>query len=219
MGGEIKFMRRKKIKKITKLSQYEWGMYFGSYLKIAEVGLEELRSKKYVKAGFDRMFFYDQKLLLIPIIWNLKHSIEIAVKALGINIDKQYLQSHDLDKLIADLLQTIKRLNIKNDLSQKTIQRFAEIIYKYYKCEFWDKKFIKTGNIEDVQNDLFRYPENTASFQIDLQILQNIPFNDELGYSRETEELFEDMKELRILFGALGNRIDNIMWKKRKQTV
>ncbi|MBU1130174.1 hypothetical protein KKE45_02530 [Patescibacteria group bacterium] len=209
-------MSRKKIKKVTKLSKYEWMIYAKSYLKMAEVGLEELRCKKYVKKGLDHMFFYKQKWLLIPIIWNLKHALELAVKTLGIGIDKQYLQSHDSGKLAKNLLQTIKKLNIINDLKPKTIQRFAEIIFKYYRCEFWDKKFIKTDTVLDIQNDIFRYPENTASFQINLQILQDIPFNEENGYSHETEELSQDIKELGNLFGALNNRIRNVMLKKIK---
>ncbi len=193
-------MRAKKSKKIaTKVSWYEWIIYAQSYLKMAEIGVRELEDQNYVKRGMDRYFFYENKLLLIPIIWNFKHAIELVIKTLGIAVDKQYLKNHDFVELRDDLKQSLQKLKIKKI---EKIEDLVEIIDKYYRCEFWDKKIIKTGTILDVENDIFRYPENRAFFFFDPQMLKDIS-------SRETEDLSDDIKKLKsllfILIGQIGH--------------
>ena len=200
-------------KETTRLSKYDWMMYARSYLKMAQIGIEELKNQKYIDPGLDRIFFYEEKLILIPVIWNLKHAIELIIKTLGITIDKQYFTEHNLDILKVDLEKSLKELGIEKP---KKIEDLAIIIDKYYKCEFWNKKLIKTGNVFDVKNDIFRYPESKTSFKSNiLQILKDIPFNDEARYSRETEELSDDIKELKSLLGIISAQIERSKFKRK----
>ena len=204
---------KEKKKKVIKLTKYDWYIYAISYLKMAEIGIEELKNRNYVKRGFDEIFFYENKWLLIPIIWNLKHAMELVVKTLGITIDKQYIREHDLAMLSDDLNQLLKKIGIEKP---DKIEELAMIILKYYKCEFWDKKLVKAGSVSDISNDIFRFPESKEFFKSDmLQILKDIPFNDELGYSRETEELSEDIKKLGSLFGIINAQTERSKFNKK----
>lgn len=210
-------MSLEKLKSKTNLSKYEWLVYSRAFLKMADIGMEEFKGKKYVKRGLDDYFHYDKyKYLLIPIIWNFKHAIELVVKTLGVAIDKQYLKNHDLTVLKNDLKQLLRELKIKK---QEKFEDLAEIIDKYYRCEFWDKKIIRTGTILDVDNDIFRYPENKAPFFFDWQILKDIPLvalKNGTRYSRETEELSDDIKKLESLLVILDNQIEHSKFIKKK---
>jgi len=130
------------VKKNTKLSKYEWIIFAGSYLKIAQIALDEMEYKNYMKSGFDKLFFYEGKQLLISIIWNFKHA-----------------------------------------------------------------KIVASGTLLDAQNDLFRYPDNTASFTLNLQMFRDI-------VSRETDELHDDIEKLKSLLGILDNQITQAKSKK-----
>ncbi len=183
--------------RITNLSKYEWMSYATSYLSMARIGIEELISQNYIrKTSFEHLFSYENKGLLIPIIYNIKHAIEIIVKSLGININKQYLISHDLNDLANDL--KIKMPEIKKP---KIVNEFSVIINKYYKCEFWDKKLINTAKILDVKNDIFRFPDNSAAFVIDLEVLKTINCN-------EIQELQDDIRIANQYLGIINSQIN-----------
>lgn len=172
-------------------------IFVQSYLCLAKIGLKELTSRNYArKTSFEYSFCYENKWLLISVIYNIKHAIEIVVKSLGVSIDKQYLKSHDLNALISDLKVKVPQIK-----KQDKINELAIIVNKYYKCEFWNKKIITTGSVFDLQNDVFRYPDNTVSFVVDLQAFETI------GY-KEIKELLEDIEKLERLLGIIDSQIE-----------
>ena len=166
--------------------------------------------------GLDPLFFYEEKWLLVPIVWNLKHAIELIVKTLNITVNKQYLMKHDLAMLSDDLKESLQKLKIKKP---EKVEDLAIIIDKYYKCEFWDKKLIKEDTIFDIENDIFRYPESKMFLKSDIpQVLRDIPFNNEVVYSRETEEISEDIKKLGSLLGIISAQTERSKFNKKIKT-
>ena len=90
--------------------------------------------------------------MIIASIWNIKHGIELLIKALWININKEYLKKHNLDSLINNLEIKINNLCIKNHFNI-----LKKIVEKYYKCTFW------IPNCNDLNNEIFKYPESEIS--------------------------------------------------------
>lgn len=185
--------------KKTNLSKYEWINFTNAYLALARIGIEELCGRKYInkKHPFENIAIYENKVLLIPIIWNLKHAMEIIIKSLGIAIDKEYFNTHNTDDLMADLKQRIQALKI---FKQNKSDELVGLVYKYYKCEFWDKRIISDSVIFDIQNDIFRYPDNSATFILDASIFKSTS-------EKEIEELHSDVDIMYRLFHILHSQI------------
>jgi len=82
-----------------------WYRYCLAYLELAHIGIIELKNKNYQK-NFDlfaQSNIYTDKIVLVPIIWCLKHAIELLCKALTSRINKDFLPIHDNDELHEEL--------------------------------------------------------------------------------------------------------------------
>ncbi len=176
--------------------KYRWIFYAKSYLVLARIGIEELKKEHYnSETQYGTYWAYRCCLLLIPSIWNLKHGIELIVKSLCVSAGKGYLQSHDLKELRKELEDGLE--GIKN---KKYISDLANIIDKYYKCQFWEGKLIGGRQVFDKKNDIFRYPENVSTFPIDLKTFQNVT-------DEEIQELLDDMELLNRRLEVIGVQI------------
>lgn len=191
-----KIKKQKSSSEITERTRYEWVSFTRSYLSLARIGLEELKNKHYIrKCSFEYDFEYNNKHLLIPIIFNIKHSIELIIKSLGVNIDKKYAWGHNLKNLIKDLQSKMPKIK-----KQNKIKEFVKLVFKYYKCKFWSNKIVGQSDIIDRKNDIFRFPDNDANFILDLILFKNIS-------QKETDELLNDIKKLNALLGILSSQI------------
>lgn len=180
-------------------------LFTKSYLSLARIGLEELENEKYIrKIQFEYDYCYKNKLLLIPVLYNIQHAIELIVKSLGVSIDKTYLFTHNKEDLIQYFKDTMPKIDKKNK-----VEKLVELIYKYYKCEFWNKKIIKNSSVTDCQNDIFRFPDNSAKFNLNLEIFKGANL-------KETKELLEDIKKLCQILNTLNSQIhrNNKVYKK-----
>jgi len=187
----MKNTKSKNKEAVTNLSRYEWAWYAKSYLSLARIGINELEAQNYVrKRSFEYSFSYEYKHLLIPIIYNLKHSIEIIVKALNIGINKKFTPLHDSVYLNEVLQKSIKKEGM--GIQENKLDELGQIIEKYYKLEFWGRKLIATASILDSQNDIFRFPDNSANFILDLKTFKDVS-------RKETQELLDDIKKLNNL--------------------
>ncbi|KKR73063.1 MAG: hypothetical protein UU17_C0046G0003 [Candidatus Nomurabacteria bacterium GW2011_GWA1_40_8] len=138
----------------TSFSYHRWVWYVYGYLSLARIGIKKLEEENKIPStitSFENYFSYRKKYLLIPIIYNIKHAIEIINKALKI---------------------------------------------QDYKLEFWNRKLINTASVFDLQNDIFRFPDNSADFIFNSEILGNVS-------PKETKELLDDIKKLHSLLGII----------------
>lgn len=174
----------------TKPPSTDWIFIAKSYLALAYIGIEEIGQKEYcTKPSYlwrvSRQA-YDAKLLLIPIIWNIKHALELILKADSITFRKGYTKTHKLSDL-KDELKTI--LCINNAGEDKKFDEFANMIDKYYKIEVFNGMLIGNQTVFDVDNDIFRYPEgNKASFKLNVKLFEQAMDN-ELTELRDDIEL------------------------------
>lgn len=187
------------------------GIYILGYLGIAKISLTKLKDAKYLgksimKNKHHRTYPSGNKGLWIAIIFNLKHAIELIIKFYGIEIDRHYLQIHDINYLLEDLEE---KLVVEN--KREVLNRLKSIVEKYYKNEIFAD--IKLVNTVDKQNDIFRYADNSERIILDTDLFDRV--------SKKDIELIEnDIVFLRGLFFKRKNKVDFVpsikRWGKQK---
>lgn len=167
---------------------------------MARIGIEELEGRKYVRTtSFEYLFSYEKKLLLVSVLWNLKHSIELILKTLNVRLNRHFLKSHDITKLALSFEKSIQDSSWEIKKREK-IRGLAYLALKYRHLKFWQSKLIATGTVEDVKNDLFRYPDSSLRFELPLKELATIT-------PQNLRELKSDIGKLEQLFGILFHQI------------
>ncbi len=112
--------------------------------------------------------------MLMPVIFNLKHGIELYLKALimQVNTGQEYPTSHDLLKLLNQLILEIN--NNKYNIDLKLLdQDLREIIEQYY---FGLYAFALYKINPDIKNEAERYPEHINDNCYEIKDLYDINF-------------------------------------------
>jgi len=179
------------------IKKYEWISFARAYLSIAKIGIQELEYQRYAdsvgKNLFEYSISYRNKYLIIPVIWNLKHAIELILKSLGIYEDLKGKNGHNYFVILNEIL---KKENIK--YTKIEITNLAKIAVKYYKCEFLNKELFKENSIiTDSRNDIFRYPASHF-YSLELQNLKDIS---------DFTEINNDIQKLEFLLNEIDSRI------------
>lgn len=190
----------------------DWIIFSQSYLQIAKLACQELIEPKHNKRHNDSTFWkYHIEDLIIPIIYNIKHGIEIFIKTIGLIVDNKYEEGHDIHKLFDGLKQKIEKLNLKphtiecDKITQKDINNFPTHVDEIEKLvkEFYEIRFLKPGIrnnfvVCDSMNDIFRYPKNKAHVHINcLEVLSSFNIN-------KIEELRAKVEKLYELLNSVG---------------
>ena len=134
-------------------------------------------------------------------IWNLKHSIELLIKTLGINIDKEYFITHDLNELLKGLDEKLKNVNweIKTNKGREyRREQLKNIVKKYYECKIFAGK--KLTNTIDFANDIFRYIENKSKARINFQIFNELSI-------RDINSIDKDIQTLKFIFVKIDGEL------------
>ncbi|KKQ24348.1 MAG: hypothetical protein US40_C0005G0022 [Candidatus Roizmanbacteria bacterium GW2011_GWC2_37_13] len=182
--------------KKSEQTHYEWFFYAMSFLGLAKIGCRELINQKYRDKDFlteDLLYGAEEsnsRFLLIPIFFNVKHSLELFIKTVGVNIDGEYRDKHDLDYLLKDLKSRVKNLfknRNKNEIFQK-IEDLKSIVKKYFLYNFLENM----NPIRDYNNELFRYPSSKRGINISQEL--------EKFDSTKVGEILNDIKKIHILF-------------------
>jgi hypothetical protein len=93
------------------------------------------------------------------IIFNLKHGIELFLKALIMRTDsnEEYSQSHNLIELLNTEISIMKRKKVDNNAINILDKNVRFVIEKYYYGLY---AFSKNNNNPDINNEAERYPEH-----------------------------------------------------------
>lgn len=174
--------------KKSEQTHYEWIFYAMSFLGLAKIGCRELIDQKY-RDGSPLMedLLYGTKesnsrLLLISIFFNIKHALELFIKGVGVNIDGNYCNKHDLDYLLKDLESRVKNL-FKNRNDDKVFQKIEEL-------KSIMKKYI---SLEDYKNVFSRYPNSK---------IDNL-------YTAKVEEILSDTDKIHRLFFLIKGKVNS----------
>jgi len=143
-----------------------WYIFVNSYLMFSKIGCEQLQSKK-------KRLTTNKKYIVIAIIYNLKHSLEIILKAftrtLNKDIDKSD-QIHDIEKLFSSFKKKIPK---KDKTLNRQVDNLKKIITKYIELNFLNEYLKGCFLVNDIENKFLKYPENSAQITVDYEKLLN----------------------------------------------
>lgn len=194
----------------TKTWFLNWFKYFEAYLELARIGLLQLDEQKYPpETSFKKDAVYGDQILLIPIIWSLKHSVELLLKALHVRITQDFPSVHDNVQLHKETRKAFQKLGITDS---KLLEEFIIISDKYFKLKFWNSFVVLNSNIHDDMNDIFRYPESRVNFSLDIGELHKTTKENRL-------EIKKDIDSLNKLSLRLYSEITKAKIKKTKMIV
>jgi|GEM_PF-1106098 hypothetical protein len=205
----------------------DWWLFCDSYLSLSELACRELISHKYKmfnsngeEKGPIRFWAWN---LYIPMIYNLKHSIEIFLKYFLILIEdkipefgkdghdiekylKLFQKKHEIDrinKVIKKAYQDKRVLKYSLDYAEmetnyhkEWVENVATLSIKYFQCEDIKPK-IKDIGLRDVVNDGFRYPDNKLKIQLNYSEIVHLITKDDI------QIILKDINELRNAFSSL----------------
>ncbi len=165
------------------IQKYDWVVFAQSFLYLARLGCQELLSEDKNKHSKNDMAHYPYQVadLYVPILFNIKHGIEVFVKALSLFAYGEYEEGHDVKELFTTTKKTILskkqvprqkgfydgRTQVDINGSIQDLEEIEQLVLYFYELEFLKEK-IKTEYVMcDSLNDVLRYPKNKASIRID----------------------------------------------------
>jgi hypothetical protein len=194
-----------KIQKISKdgTTEFDWVIFAQSYFYIARLACQELldeKIEKHDKSLSNKIRLpYKISNLYVAIIFNIKHGIEVFLKSLGILDSGEYEEGHD----IYNLFQNLKK-KMGGKIDDQDLFSIEQLITYFYKPDFIRPKIKELYEITDVQNDIFRYPDNKAKIKIHWELIID------LFKKQDVEEIKNNLDKLLALFNKAGFRIENI---------
>jgi len=190
---------------------------------------ERNKNEKLKDKEFFKMFYYTEDLF-IAILYNIKHGIEIFIKTLKLILSEKIEKSHDIfylfevlekeiklhkEKIKSTIIKELNKSNLSDhdkvnldevkrnlDNLPTFLKKTKELVDKYYHCDVVKKKIKNDFIIEDIDNTVFRYPENNLKVRLDYQkILSRINKDD-------IKNIFQDIIDLLENFNNLGFILD-----------
>ena len=94
--------------------KYDWVIFAQSYFLIARLACQELLSKEDKKHSKNDIFDspYQPADLYVPILFNIKHGIEVFIKTLSIFAYSEYEEGHDIKILFSNAKEKISKLQL-----------------------------------------------------------------------------------------------------------
>ncbi|OIO29018.1 hypothetical protein COX93_00255 [Candidatus Nomurabacteria bacterium CG_4_10_14_0_2_um_filter_30_12] len=203
------------MKKSNKDKHYNWLMGADMYLAASIILCKEMLI--FYKSP-NSIFNSDQRIdkkcgftsnnpdyeMLLPVIFNLKHGIELYLKALTMQTDINlvYSQSHDLIALLNILILKIKDNHISNSMLKILDYDIRKIVEKYY---FGLYAFAQERVYPDINNEAERYPEykNPNCYKIEnlCNINMNVLLNEIINDCVFVQKLLREdiLKKLKII--------------------
>jgi len=218
-----------KSKKIDPDKHYKWliwpQMYFLIVQKLCDYLIKKIDDEEYLQIEEKEMDYYERleyPNMIVPIIYNLKHGIELYLKGVGAILDQEYNQIHDIDLILKVFNKKIKDALLEKDLKVefgKIINsELKPIIKKYYYGKY-------ISNIDyklDKMNFSERYPQNDG-YKIPDSILvdylkQKEDSNEKIFYINKNDilEIKKDTEKIhRIIRKKLYIPIDKELYTKK----
>ncbi|MDD5015220.1 MAG: hypothetical protein PHW73_08990 [Atribacterota bacterium] len=190
-------------------NKWQWYNYAQSYFLLAHLACQYLSdsNKKYSKAiGSEEVFSslkYNNRDLIIPVIYNIKHGIESFLKGImkQLNIPLPHQENkgskgHDIVYLYEKIVNH-EVMNKKPDLFYR-FQCMECIIYKWSNL---------VGKV-DSKNEYFRYNENLKGY-----IMLTQKDIDKIA----TKNFLKDLRKDLVIFYKSFNEIGDLIWNLKNR--
>ncbi len=205
--------------KKTDNKKFDYLYFARAYLLLAFLGTEELlkcinnknknkeNKNSLAKDEGDELvpdFVLMNNYLVAPVLYNLKHSIEIFLKVTSLFFEDDFDEKHDIKLLFSKIKGKLNKLKLDKENKNEFIKKVGDLeklIIKYHKNIFLENKISSSFTMEDIKNDVFRYPDNKAKINLDFDKI--FP----LFTVGDIKEIQQDMKKFNTLFYDVGLRV------------
>ena len=209
------------VKESDRLRNYDWVVFAQSYLYIARLACQELLNTETKHSKAKRMIVpYSSGDLFVPILFNVKHGIEVFIKAISLFAYGEYREGHDIHELFVEIKQRIAKLKLTpteqkyyDSVSKQDIEklpadfdRIEALVRYFYNLDLLKPLIGNDYKIRDSVNDVLRYPDSKAAVQIDWStILDGRVTNTAIEEILEkTEDLSELLNKVGYIFAVLS---------------
>jgi len=158
----------------NKTQEKGWYIFVDSYLRLAEIGCKQLQSK-------ESKFTTNKKYIIISIVYNLKHSLEIILKAFARTLAKDTDKSDQIHNTKRLFKEFKKRITKKNKKLNTQVNNLEKIITKYTELDFLNKYLNGCFAINDIENKFLKYPEDSAEIIVDYEKLLSQTTREDVG--------------------------------------
>ncbi len=121
-------------------------------------------------------------------------------------IDKFLIEKHVEDIVALAIKTALSSLGLKNS---KYVNELSALSNKYLELKFWVSSLALKSVIRDEQNNIFRYPESSVGFVLDIE---NLPAVSEANI----QELEDDLVQLEKLVLKLWGQVTDEKIKTKK---
>lgn len=202
--------------------KYDWVIFAQSYFLLARLACQELLSAREKKHSKNKNLDtpYQPADLYVSILFNIKHGIEVFIKALSLFAYGEYRKGHDIHQLFTEVKQEISKLKLtlpqkvyydaatQDDIdnSSKDLDQIEFLVSYFYNLELLKSKIGRNYKINDAQNDFLRYPENKATDRVDwgTVLIGKISAVDVEQISEKADELYELFNKAGYLHAVLN---------------
>lgn len=183
-------------------TEFDWLIFAQSYFYIARLACQELldrREEKHNRSLDDNIkLSYKTSNLYVAILFNVKHGVEVFIKFLSILDFGEYEEGHNIHDLFLRF-----RKKVSGKLEKEDLDKMEELIQHFYKLEFLKPKIKEFYEISDIQNDIFRYPDNHAKIQVRWELIIDM-FNE-----RDIAEIKYNLDKFLKLLNKSGFKLEN----------
>lgn len=196
----------------------DWAYFAFRYIQLARLGFYEIFKEKY-KSDLPN---YEVQAFYIPSLFNLKHGLEILLKAIYIDFfDKTEFggddYTHDVNKIFCkfkseiinnkmiksfdDLKRDNPNIVKRYDSLQSLVDELGKMVKKYYEMDFLKEKISNNYFIIDGDNTVFKYPTNNLSIYLDYGNLEkNFTKKDASDFYTDSCNIESLLWVIKILF-------------------
>ena len=150
-----------------KIKEKSWYIFVLSFLVNAKNGCDFLINSKKLDGN---------SYLIISVIFNLKHGLELFCKAftrfINIKIDKSD-HGHDVRMLFQTLKEKLNSNQKYKESLSKEVNELERIVEKYNEMNFLRSYLKENFSLFDKENEFFKYAEHSVEIKVDYSSLIN----------------------------------------------
>ncbi len=180
----------------TPTREKDWYIFTSAFFNLSKIGCENVLNSKFTK---------NNKYLSLSIIFNLKHGLEVMLKAFNRNTNPEIDTTdkhHDIKMIFRDFKNSKSFKNKVNKLKttslNKELSKLEKFVERYYGLDFINEYLKDSFKIKDKENTFFKYPENSAVIMVDYStFLDHFTKTDIKNIKSDIEEIEKIIKKIK----------------------
>lgn len=181
--------------------------------------IDYIYASKILSEKLIKDFEINEKRLIVPLFFSIRHTIELILKFLAINFGEKDFRTHDIYELflrikekidnktnlktkeLASKLKKTDEEKLKSHIESNSNKLFDFVLKYYFQFPFANQLKRNDFWIEDIDNELFRYPlANKIKITFSRNSIKNITKGDIVIIDTDLKDLQFIVAFFRVLF-------------------